>query len=77
MYLMSLFHDFSGGIMPSVTRIVPAMAGALTMLLILGLAARPDDRAALLKVREEVWQQVRLQNHKSLLSRRLAIAERS
>ncbi len=32
-----------------------AMAGALTMLLLSGLAASPDDRAKLLKVREAVW----------------------
>jgi len=31
------------------------MAGALTMLLLSGLAASPDDRAKLLKVREAVW----------------------
>ena len=32
-----------------------ALAGALTMLLVSGLAASPDDRAELLKVREAVW----------------------
>jgi ketosteroid isomerase-like protein len=32
-----------------------AMAGALTMLMVWGLAASPDDRAELLKVREAVW----------------------
>jgi hypothetical protein len=41
--------------MRGVIRIIPAMAVALAMLLALGLAARPDDRAELLKVREEVW----------------------
>ncbi len=32
-----------------------AVVGALTMLIVSGWAASPDDRAELLKVREEVW----------------------
>jgi ketosteroid isomerase-like protein len=32
-----------------------AVAGALAMLLVSGLAARPDDRAELMKAREAVW----------------------
>ncbi|MGB7845800.1 MAG: nuclear transport factor 2 family protein [Candidatus Acidiferrum sp.] len=32
-----------------------AIAGALAILIASGLAARPDDRDELLKVREEVW----------------------
>ena len=32
-----------------------AVAGALAMLLVSGLAARPDDRADLMKAREAVW----------------------
>jgi|SRR6266849_1369735 len=32
-----------------------AVVGAMTMLIVSGLAARPDDQAELLKVREEVW----------------------
>jgi hypothetical protein len=44
-----------GGNMRRATRITTAMAGALAMLIVSGLAARPDDRAELLKVREAVW----------------------
>jgi ketosteroid isomerase-like protein len=32
-----------------------ATAGALAILIVSGLSARPDDRADLLKAREEVW----------------------
>lgn len=35
--------------------ITTAMAGALAMLIVSGLAAKPDDRAELLKSREAVW----------------------
>jgi hypothetical protein len=38
-----------------VIRITMAMAGALALLIVSGSAARPDDRAELLKVREAVW----------------------
>ena len=41
--------------MRRVLRITIAMVGALAMLIVSGLAARPDDRAELLKVREAVW----------------------
>ena len=41
--------------MRRVIRINIAVVGALTMLIVSGWAASPDDRAELLKVREEVW----------------------
>jgi ketosteroid isomerase-like protein len=41
--------------MRRVIRINIAVAGALAMLIASGWAASPDDRAELLKVREEVW----------------------
>ena len=41
--------------MRRINSIAVAMAGALMMLLASGLAARPDDRAELLKAREAVW----------------------
>src|ERR1700730_227105 len=41
--------------MRRVLRITIAMVGALATLIVSGLAARPDDRAELLKVREAVW----------------------
>jgi hypothetical protein len=36
-------------------RITMATVGALTMLIVVGLAARPDNRVELLKAREAVW----------------------
>jgi ketosteroid isomerase-like protein len=47
--------NFPGGNMRRVTSITLAMVGALSVLLVSGLAARPDDRAELLKAREAVW----------------------
>jgi hypothetical protein len=41
--------------MRRVIRITTATVGALTMLIVVGLAARPDNRAELLKAREAVW----------------------
>lgn len=41
--------------MRRVIRIHIAVAGALAMLIVSGWATSPDDRAELLKVREEVW----------------------
>lgn len=41
--------------MRRVFRINIAVVGALAMLIVSGWAASPDDRAELLKVREEVW----------------------
>ena len=41
--------------MRRVIRINIAVVGALAMLIVSGRAASPDDRAELLKVREEVW----------------------
>jgi len=41
--------------MRRVIKITTAMAAALTMLIVSGLAARPDDRTKLLKAREAVW----------------------
>lgn len=41
--------------MRRVIRITVAMVGALAMLFVASLAARPDARAELLKVREAVW----------------------
>ncbi len=41
--------------MQRVIRITTATVGALTMLIVVGLAARPDNRAELLKAREAVW----------------------
>jgi ketosteroid isomerase-like protein len=48
-------NNFLGGNMRRVISITIAMAGALAMLLVSGLAASPDDRAELLKAREAVW----------------------
>jgi ketosteroid isomerase-like protein len=41
--------------MRRVVKTILAMAGALGILIVSGSAARPDDRAELLKVREAVW----------------------
>jgi ketosteroid isomerase-like protein len=41
--------------MRRVIRITTATAGVLALLIVSGLAARQDDRAELLKAREEVW----------------------
>jgi ketosteroid isomerase-like protein len=41
--------------MRRVKRITTAVAAALAMLIVSGSAARPDDRAELLRVREAVW----------------------
>lgn len=41
--------------MRRIIRIHIAVAGALAMMIVSGLAARPDDRAELLKAREAVW----------------------
>lgn len=41
--------------MRRVIRMTVAMVGALTTLFVSGLAASPNDRAELLKVREAVW----------------------
>jgi uncharacterized membrane protein YphA (DoxX/SURF4 family) len=48
-------NDFRGGNMRRVILNAVAIAGALAMLLVSGLAARPDDRAELMKAREAVW----------------------
>jgi ketosteroid isomerase-like protein len=41
--------------MRRVISVTLAMVGALAMLIVSGVAARPDGRAELLKAREEVW----------------------
>lgn len=41
--------------MRRVIRIAMAMGGVLALLILSGLAARPDDRPELLKTREAVW----------------------
>jgi hypothetical protein len=52
---MSSIYNFLGGNMRHVTRITTAVAAVLAMLIVSGLAARPDDQAELLRVREAVW----------------------
>jgi ketosteroid isomerase-like protein len=47
--------NFRGGNMRRVIFNTLAVAGALAMLLVSGLAAHPDDRAELMKAREAVW----------------------
>jgi hypothetical protein len=48
-------NNLLGGNMKRATRITVAIAGALAMVFVSGLAARADDRAELLKAREAVW----------------------
>jgi ketosteroid isomerase-like protein len=47
--------DNLGRNMRRVMKTILATAGALAILIVSGVAARPDDRAELLKVREAVW----------------------
>ena len=48
-------NNFSEENMRRINSIAVAVAGVLMMLLASGLAARPDDRAELMKAREAVW----------------------
>jgi Domain of unknown function (DUF4440) len=52
--------------MRRITWITVAIAGALAMVMASGSAARSDDRAELLKVREEVWRAWFVNDTKSL-----------
>jgi ketosteroid isomerase-like protein len=55
MCLVGFIHNFLGGNMRWVMKIILATAGALAILMVSDSAARPDDRTELLEVREEVW----------------------
>ena len=48
-------NNLLGGNLKRAMQISTAIAGALAMLFVSGLAARADDRAELLKAREAVW----------------------